>query len=88
MSSRRQPWPWEEGVTTPDAPESKPWTPPVVLPTWGGTGEHRNARQGIDRMARRHMEQARQQGLTEYTYDEAEAAGRACAYRHDDRNNR
>lgn len=87
MSSKyRQSFDWEAKQLQPTAPEQE-WIPPVVLPLWGGTGEHRNARQGIERLAKRHIEHARQQGLSDYTYDEALAAGRACAHRHDDRNN-
>ena len=91
MSSKyRQPFDWEEvKQLQPTAPEQE-WIPPVVLPLWGGTGEHHNARQGIERMAKRHIEHARSQGLSDsdYTYEDAMAAGRACAHRYDDRNNR
>lgn len=66
--------------------------PRVALPVWafvdaveGTQGGHKNARYAMDNITRRHMDQARERGCTEYTYDQAEAEGRRAAYRHDDK---
>lgn len=91
MSRFRQPFPWEAAAQLQPVESSNSWTPPVILPAWGSGpptgGEHNNARQGIERMAKRHFEHARKQGISDYTYEEAMAEGRKCAYRYDDRNN-
>ena len=86
MSRFRQPFAWEPPLDL--VVSAAPWSPPVVLPQWaGGSPETPNARRAIDDIARRYLEEHRQQGNPNYTFEQGLEEGRKCAVRHD-RNNR
>jgi hypothetical protein len=96
VSKYRQPFEFEEGFEEHHRQLQEVKSSGIAepsLPAWafGGTtatgGEHEHARRAMAKMAKRHMDHAHSQGVSDYTYAEAEEAGRACAYRYDERNN-
>lgn len=86
-SKFRQPLPWEPQLQEREVEHD--FAPPVALPPWatrGTGGEHPNARRAMNNIARRYMDQARENGVSDYSYETALEEGRRAAYRHDEKN--